>query len=168
MMMLQLTKMAAAGVNVAPDKDTMSSFTSGELGEKFGVSTRGMYGFIQNQAEGLVKSTKILDGKIVVWTALPYIGTEEATKQTIHGPEIRGKAKTDASKAWGANCLHRDCDTKYVAKNSANFWSQSTLPDCLEDDELEIVEGDDPLTSKGLVRFVALLDEANAKAKEAI
>jgi len=182
-----LRDMGANRKTVASDSEkSMTRYKDGDT--YFGSTTRGTYGTVQDYMKDFVARSQALGNKYVIWTALPHIGEEEQTRNAIYGPEVVGKAKTDAAKAWCSNCLHGDLEevtegtkrttqrrlwlkphydafgTKMVAKNSANFWSQTEIPDCLSGKDLQF-EIDQP---SGLVKFINLLRDAQRVAEKKI
>ncbi len=77
--------------------------TSGDL--KFGGTTRSHVGFAQTRGEELAHLSLGIPNLLVppVFTALSMEGDEGA--QTIIGPKIAGRAKTDEAPQWFGNCL---------------------------------------------------------------
>lgn len=87
-------------------EDAVGSFTVD--GERFSANNRAHYNFVQNEVAGLVKGFSSLPVEHVLLTALEGRGEDEATRESIRGPAIIGKAATAKVPAWVGDVIHAD------------------------------------------------------------
>jgi len=73
--------------------------------EVFGSSTRGDFGFTQNQLYSLVNNFNSLPCHAIMYTALES-KTEDDDRTTIYGPAISGKKATAQCGAWVGDLIH--------------------------------------------------------------
>lgn len=73
--------------------------------EIFAGSSRGHFGFVQNQLYGLVMNFGSLPAKYVLFTAHES-KTEDDDRSTIYGPAIAGKKATALVPSWVGDCIH--------------------------------------------------------------
>ena len=100
------------GINVGgEDRNKLGGFSQtanieGQVStEHFRSSTRGDYGFVQNQLYGLVMNFNALPVRYVLYTALEA-KTEDDDRSTTFGPSIAGKKATAQCGAWVGDMLH--------------------------------------------------------------
>jgi hypothetical protein len=76
--------------------------------EKFCNPAQAHYGFTQFEAYDWVQAANSLPVARVMWTSLEYAGEEEDTRNPIRGPQVIGKAVTNAVPQWFGDCIHME------------------------------------------------------------
>jgi hypothetical protein len=77
---------------------------------KYGTSSKGQYGFVQNRSHDWIANIKAIGGHVVPPTMTFMVemskGDDESGGQPVFGPKIAGNARTSSVPGWLGNCLH--------------------------------------------------------------
>jgi hypothetical protein len=73
--------------------------------EQFAGSSRGHYGFVQNQLYSMITNFNSLPCEYVLFTGLES-RAEEDDRTPVYGPQIAGKKATALIPSWVGDCIH--------------------------------------------------------------